>query len=84
MKKSNLVDAAIPPAAIGAANSSWNTGSVPSFPGNTKSNSDHSSLSLFWMGVPVRTNRCGVASRLAASVVAASGVRILWPSSSTA
>ena len=37
-----------------------NTGSVPSLPGKTKSNKDHSSFRLFCIGEPVRMIRWGV------------------------
>ena len=42
---------------IGTENSVMNTGRVPSLPGNTKSNSDHSSLKLFCIGEPDRIMR---------------------------
>ena len=38
-------------------------------PGKMKSNSDHSSLSLFCMGLPLMMTRCTVCSCLAASVI---------------
>ena len=36
------------------------SGSVPSLPGNTKSNRDHNSFRLFWIGDPDRMMRWGV------------------------
>ena len=36
------------------------SGSVPSFPGKTKSNKDHNSFRLFWMGDPDKMIRWGV------------------------
>lgn len=49
-----MLDAfAYPPTLMGTANWVWNTGSVPSLPGNTKSKSDQSSGSRFCTGVPV-------------------------------
>ena len=51
---------AYPPRVMGTENCSRNTGSVPSFPGNTKSKSDHNSRRLFCMGDPERMRRWGV------------------------
>ncbi len=48
---------AYPPIVIGTENFSMNTGNVPSLPGNTKSNNDHSSLRLFCIGEPDRITR---------------------------
>ena len=53
---------AYPPSVMGTENCSINTGSVPSFPGKTKSNNDHSSLKLFCIGEPDRMMRWGVAN----------------------
>ena len=61
----------------------WNTGSVPRRPGNTKSKRDHNSVRLFWMGLPDRMMRCGVSSDLHASVTSESGFLMRCPSSST-
>ena len=48
------------------------TGSVPSFPGTTKSKSDQSSVREFWIGEPLMMIRCGVSKRLTAGVAAVS------------
>lgn len=48
---------AYPPMVMGTENCSMKTGSVPSFPGNTKSKRDQSSFRLFCMGEPERMNR---------------------------
>mmetsp|Transcript_24301 Transcript_24301/g.83063 ORF Transcript_24301/g.83063 Transcript_24301/m.83063 type:complete len:355 (-) Transcript_24301:97-1161(-) len=72
-----------PPCWMGMANWAWNTGKVPSLPGLTKSNRDQSSVSRFWIGAPLITTRCLVRHCFATSVTSASGLRILWPSSST-
>ena len=53
---------AYPPIVIGTENSAMNTGKVPSRPGKTKSNSDHNSLRLFCIGVPVRMSLWGVSN----------------------
>mmetsp|Transcript_4142 Transcript_4142/g.15316 ORF Transcript_4142/g.15316 Transcript_4142/m.15316 type:complete len:222 (-) Transcript_4142:253-918(-) len=70
-----------PPAAMGCASCLSNTSSAPRRPGKTKSKSDHSSRRLFWIGAPVRIRRCAVRSCLAATVTAASGLRMRCPSS---
>lgn len=49
-----------PPMVIGTENCSMKTGNVPSLPGKTKSNRDHSSFKLFCMGEPDRMNLWGV------------------------
>lgn len=49
-----------PPMVIGIENCSMNTGSVPSFPGNTKSKRDQSSFRLFCIGEPDKMIRWGV------------------------
>ena len=48
---------AYPPMVMGTENSAMKTGSVPSLPGNTKSNSDHSSFKLFCIVEPDRMIR---------------------------
>lgn len=56
-----MVDALeYPPIWMGKANCVVKTGSVPSLPGKTKSNSDHSSVSLFWIGEPLMMTLCTV------------------------
>lgn len=49
-----------PPWTIGIEKCCRKSGSVPSFPGNTKSNKDHNSFKLFWIGEPDKMIRCGV------------------------
>ena len=44
-------------ARIGRPYRTWNCFSLPRNPGNRKSKSDHSSRTLFWMGVPERMRR---------------------------
>ena len=40
-------------------------------PGMRKSNSDQSSRTLFWMGVPLSTSRCCAGTRFAACIAGA-------------
>lgn len=49
-----------PPWTIGVAKWLIKSGKVPSFPGNTKSNKDHNSFKLFWIGDPDRIILCAV------------------------
>ncbi|KFM67944.1 hypothetical protein X975_05982, partial [Stegodyphus mimosarum] len=62
---------------MGTENCCMKMGSVPSFPGNMKSNSDQSSFKLFCTGEPDKIILWGVRNCFTVSVAWASGLRIL-------